>query len=67
MAICQTALPARGPWIWVDDVGVYVRPEGDHWLACPCDEAVDPPAPGPGSTGPMAPAQQDLLVTKLGR
>jgi glycine/D-amino acid oxidase-like deaminating enzyme len=67
VAICQTDLPASGPWIWVDDVGIYVRPEGEGWLACPCDEAVDPPAPGPGSIGTLQPTQAALLQQRLGR
>ena len=26
------------PWCWVDDAGVYARPEGEGWLVSPCDQ-----------------------------
>jgi len=67
LAVCKSALQAHGPWVWVDDVGVYVRPENEGWLASPCDETPDRPPPGPGSTGPLAQAQSQLLQTKLAR
>jgi glycine/D-amino acid oxidase-like deaminating enzyme len=39
------------PWVWLDDVGLYVRPEGEGWLASGCDEAVELPGEGSGSRG----------------
>lgn len=54
-----------GPWIWVDDVGVYVRPEGSGWLASGCDEAVGRPGPGPDSGGPPAELAEPRAVDKL--
>ena len=38
------------PWCWIDDVGVYVRPEAGGFLVSPCDETDLRPAPGPGSS-----------------
>ncbi len=35
------------PWCWVDDGGVYVRPEAGGFLCSPCDEAEREPAPRP--------------------
>lgn len=41
------------PWCWVDDAGVYVRPEGGGFLVSPCDEELrEPPLEG-GSAGPV--------------
>lgn len=54
------------PWVWLDDVGLYVRPEGGGWLGSPCDEAVDFPA-GAGSQGPVEEAQRALFAHKLER
>jgi len=54
------------PWSWVDDVGIYVRPESGGWLCSPCDEAFDTPV-GPGSTGPVDPLHHALAVDKLER
>lgn len=32
--------PPEHPWVWIDDLGVYARPESGRWLVSPCDEAV---------------------------
>lgn len=53
------------PWIWIDDVGLYARPEAGGWLVSACDEAVDPPGPGSGSRGPVDPAVRALAADKL--
>lgn len=55
------------PWVWIDDVGVYARPEAGGWLVSGCDEAVDPPIPGPGSRGSPLPEHRALAATKLDR
>ncbi|MEL6348406.1 MAG: FAD-dependent oxidoreductase [Myxococcota bacterium] len=55
------------PWCWIDDEGVYVRPEGEGWLISGCDEAVDPPPAAPGSTGPVAPLNRALAMDKIER
>ena len=36
--------PAGHPWVWIDDLGLYARPEGEGWLLSGCDERVDWPA-----------------------
>jgi D-arginine dehydrogenase len=55
------------PWTWVDDVGVYARPEAGGWLVSPCDErAVDAP-PGPGSSGPVDADQRAVAHDKIER
>lgn len=55
------------PWCWVDDVGVYARPEGAGWLVSGCDEAADaPPAEG-GSRGGLEAFPQALAMDKLAR
>jgi len=61
------APPARHPWCWVDDVGVYVRPEGEGWLTSGCDEAVDFPAAAPGSRGPLTELGRALALHKVQR
>lgn len=58
---------AGHPWTWLDDIGLYVRPEGGGWLGSPCDEAVDFPSPGPGSRGPVAELPRALFADKLAR
>lgn len=55
------------PWVWIDDVGVYARPEAGGWLVSGCDEAVDPPEPGPGSRGGVEPEQRARAASKLQR
>jgi D-arginine dehydrogenase len=53
------------PWCWVDDVGVYARPEGGGWLVSACDEAVDWPGAEP-SQGGLDPWHRALAAEKLG-
>ncbi|NOY25285.1 MAG: FAD-binding oxidoreductase [Oligoflexia bacterium] len=53
------------PWCWLEDLGLYVRPEGGGWLVSGCDERLDRPPPGPGSTGPVDPAWRELLSARL--
>ncbi|MCB9741834.1 MAG: FAD-binding oxidoreductase [Alphaproteobacteria bacterium] len=55
------------PWVWVDDVGIYARPEGEGWLVSGCDEASDPPRPGPGSAGPVTELHRAQAADKLER
>lgn len=60
--------PAHHPWCWVDDVGVYVRPEGTGWLMSGCDEALDPPEAGrPGSRGAVGVHARALAMDKVAR
>lgn len=56
---------ADHPWCWLEDLGLYVRPEGQGWLVSGCDERIDPPALGPGSTGQVEPAWRDVLTERL--
>ncbi len=53
------------PWCWIDDVGVYIRPESGGWLVSGCDEAVDPPDVEPGSRGPVEALPRALAMDKL--
>ena len=53
------------PWSWIDDVGIYVRPEGGGFLVSGCDEAIDPPSVGPGSRGSPPPLARALAQHKL--
>ncbi len=55
------------PWCWVDDAGVYARPEGAGWLCSPCDEAPVAAPPGPGSAGPVEALGRALAADKLAR
>ena len=55
------------PWCWLDDVGVYARAEGGHWICSPCDEGLEQAPEGPGSTGPAMPGALQLLEEKLTR
>lgn len=55
------------PWCWLDDVGLYLRPEAGGWLCSPCDERAAPPAPGPGSSGPVEVEVMARLGAKLDR
>ena len=63
----RAAAPADHPWTWLDDVGLYVRPEGGGWLGSPCDEALDRQAPGPGSQGRLEELHRALMADKLAR
>jgi glycine/D-amino acid oxidase-like deaminating enzyme len=64
----QHALSSPGhPWVWIDDVGLYARPEGGGWLVSACDEAVErAPAPRP-SRGPVDEWHRALAAEKLAR
>lgn len=53
------------PWVWIDDVGVYARPEAGGWLVSGCDEAVDWPPEGPGTRGSPLPEHRALAASKL--
>lgn len=55
------------PWCWIDDEGVYVRPEGEGWLLSGCDEAVASIPHGPGSTGAVDPELRALALDKVER
>ena len=55
------------PWTWIDDEGLYARPETGGWLVSGCDEHHAPPEPGPGSTGPVAADHRGLALDKLAR
>ena len=55
------------PWTWIDDVGLYARPESGGWLVSGCDETVDPPGTGPGSTGPVDAFPRALALDKVER
>lgn len=53
------------PWCWIDDAGLYLRPEAGGFLLSPCDETDEWPAPGPGSRRPPRDAARELLSEKL--
>ncbi len=55
------------PWAWVDDEGIYARPESGGWLVSGCDEAVDRAPPGPGSRGSVDAERRGLALDKLER
>jgi D-arginine dehydrogenase len=55
--------PAGHPWVWIDDLGLYARPEGEGWLLSGCDERVDWPA-GAESAGEAALWAQALTADK---
>ena len=55
------------PWCWVDDVGVYIKPEGTGWLVSGCEEALAPPSGGPGSTGPVDELSRAMTLDKIAR
>jgi D-arginine dehydrogenase len=54
------------PWCWIDDAGLYVRPEAGGFLCSPCDEVERRPAARPGSAGPVDTLGQALAHDKLG-
>lgn len=58
---------AQHPYCWLDDAGLYVRPEGGGWLLSPCDETPLPPPAGAGSAGSVAPEMRGLAMEKLER
>ncbi len=53
------------PWLWIDDAGLYLRPEGEGWLCSPCDESPGMPSPEPGSIESALPGGLELLHEKL--
>lgn len=55
------------PWCWIDDAGLYLRPEAGGFLCSPCDAVPREPREGPGSAGPADLAAQALLADKLAR
>jgi len=57
---------ADAPWCWVDDEGVYVRPEGGGFLVSGCDEAVDFPQDRE-SRGVVEMRPRALALSKLER
>jgi D-arginine dehydrogenase len=66
-AFTWTGGSEEGPWIWIDDAGVYVRPADDGWSASPCDETPERVAAGPGSTRDARPDALALVRSKLAR
>ena len=55
------------PWCWIDDEGVYARPEAGGWLVSGCDEAPTAPPRGGGSAGPLEALPRALAMEKLGQ
>lgn len=55
------------PWCWIDDAGLYVRPEAGGFLVSPCDETDHQPAAGPGSAGAFDPLARAIALDKLER
>jgi glycine/D-amino acid oxidase-like deaminating enzyme len=55
------------PWLWLDDLGLYARPEAEGWLLSGCDERLDRPALGPGSIGGLTERGRAELGHKLER
>ena len=55
------------PYAWLDDAGLYVRPEAGAWLLSPCDEAAVVPPDGPGSRGVVDSAVRALAMDKVDR
>jgi len=53
------------PWCWLDDVGLYIKPESDGLLVSPCDERPDAPTLGRSSTGQPNAIQWRLLHDKV--
>ena len=58
--------PAGHPWVWLDDLGLYARPEGEGWLVSGCDEQVDWPA-GADTLGPPTTVAAALTADKVRR
>ena len=54
-------------WVWLDDVGLYARPEHNSWVVSPCDEHPSWPVPGSSSTETPDDAQWQLLQSKIRR
>jgi D-arginine dehydrogenase len=66
-AFAWTGGAGEGPWIWIDDAGVYVRPTAGGWTASPCDESPEHVEDGPGSTRPPRADALGLVRSKLAR
>jgi D-arginine dehydrogenase len=58
---------ALHPWCWIEDVGLYLRPEAGGFLMSPCDESDAEVADGPGSRRSPTEVQRDELARKLAR
>lgn len=54
----------NGPWVWVDDAGIYARPFDGGFLISPCDEIIDWPEMGAGSWGKTTREQMQSLSQK---
>lgn len=54
------------PWCWIDDVGLYAKPEGQGWLISPCDETLIHPDKD-GSWGPVDRLTQAIAHDKIER
>lgn len=57
----------QDPWFWIEDAGLYLRPESGGWLCSPCDGDPAEPPPGAGSLLPVEPEGLTLLADKLSR
>ncbi|MGE0145309.1 MAG: NAD(P)/FAD-dependent oxidoreductase [Planctomycetota bacterium] len=55
------------PWCWIEDAGLYLRPEAGGFLMSPCDESDTEVADGPGSRRSPTELQRDELARKLAR
>ena len=55
------------PYAWLDDAGLYVRPEAGAWLLSPCDETAVAPPEGPGSRGGVDPGARACAMDKVER
>jgi D-arginine dehydrogenase len=58
---------ADHPWCWVEDVGVYIKPEGGGWLISGCEEAPTSAPVGPGSAGPVDELPRAMILDKATR
>jgi sarcosine oxidase, subunit beta len=58
---------AGGPWVWIDDEGLYARPAGGAWWVSSCDERVAFPPSGPGSRGPSDEAAAERAQARIAR
>ncbi len=55
------------PWVWLDDVGVYAKPDGPHWTISPCNERLVNPPIGPGSTEQPSEEEWAMTRTRVGQ
>ncbi len=53
------------PWCWLEDLGLYLRPEAGRWLLSGCDERVEAAPQGPGSRGELDPDWRDQVGERL--